>query len=184
MEIVDYGMTARRGDVNYAAVMRNPNETRWWAWLMPVRIDVLDKDGKVIASDEEFISLLPGQTGAVVGDISGVKGADTIQVAVANRLNDWIEYQWVTGGLDFSEVKTKNTRAGAKTSGRVESLFGDSQEGVQVMAVYRDRDGKVLGGDYTYLRIVPGAGSVPFKTQGAGAIPQRKIESTEVYFEQ
>jgi hypothetical protein len=183
VEIIDYGMTAKGGDINYAVVVRNPNQSRWAAWRMPVWIDVLDKDGDVIATDNEFIWLLPGQNGAVVGDISGANGAAAIEVKVAKGAKNWVEYQYVTGGLDFSNVSTKDTRSRPKTTGSVESRFGDSQEGVQVMAVYRDKGGEILGGDYTYLRIVPGSGKTSFEIEGSGLIPQRRIDRTEIYFE-
>jgi hypothetical protein len=151
---------------------------------MPVRIDVLDDEGVSVATEMEFITLLPGQTGAVVGVIRGAKGAATVDATIEEGLWYWVTYDHVTGDLDFGLVKTRRGTTGPRTSGEVRSLFNDPQEGVQVMAVYRDKDGAILGGDFTFLRVRPVEGAIPLEMDGASTIPPRRIASTEVYYEQ
>jgi hypothetical protein len=165
-------------------VVRNPNPSRWSASAMPVRIDVLDEAGSTVATESEFITLLPGQTGAVVGVIPGGKGAATVDATFEEGLRYWFTYDHVTGDLDFDRVQTRRGTSGPRTSGEVRSLFTDPQEGVQVVAVYRDKDGAILGGDSTYLRVLPVEGALPFEMDGVSTIPPRRIASTEVYYEQ
>ncbi len=151
---------------------------------MPVRIDVLDDEGVPVATEMEFITLLPGQTGAVVGVIPGTKGAASVDAAIEEGLRYWVVYDYVTGDLAFDKVRTQHRGRGPRTTGTVESLFNDPQEGVQVMAVYRDQDGDILGGDFTFLRMLPVEGAIPFEMNGASTISPRRIASTEVYYEQ
>jgi hypothetical protein len=120
----------------------------------------------------------------VVGVIPGARGAEALDVTIADGFAYWVIYDYVTGDLDFADVKTKGGTAGPLTRGTIENLFTDPQEGVQVMAVYRDNDGDILGGDFTFLRMLPAEGAISFTIDGATSISPRKVASTEVYYEQ
>ena len=183
LEVVEHGMSKKGGTVSYAIVLRNPNEGRWSAERMPVRITALDRRGRVTATTREMASLLPGQTGAVVGEIPGARGAVAIEVAVADDEGSWVEQDLMVGGLDVSAVKSSRSGSRPVTRGRLETWFGDWQEGVQVMAVYRDGQGRIIGGDSAFLRVVPGGESTRFRILGSGRVPARAIKSTEVFYE-
>ena len=183
LQVLDQGMTAKGDVVSYAVVLRNPNLHRWAAQRMPVRVAFLDRRGRVIATARELASLLPGQEGAVVGDVSGARGTVAIEVAVADGDGNWVEHDVLVGGLDVSAIKTAQRGVRPITTGRLETYFGDWQEGVQVMAVYRDARGRIIGGDSAYLNLVPGGTTTPFRIRGSGRVPARAVESTEVYYE-
>ena len=183
LEVVDHGMSVKGDTVNYAIVLRNPNEGRWSAEHMPVRITALDRRGRVIATTREMASLLPGQRGAVVGEIPGAKGAVAIEVAVADDEDSWAEQVLMMGGLDVWAVKSSRSGSRPVTRGRLEAWFGDWQEGVQVMAVYRNGQGRIIGGDSAFLRVVPGGETSRFRILGSGRVPARAIKSTEVFYE-
>jgi hypothetical protein len=69
IEVVDQGFS----DVNqfgtrsiaYGVVLRNPNPSRWVAYLMSVQLDFFDGQGGLVGSEESIINVLPGQSVAI-----------------------------------------------------------------------------------------------------------------------
>jgi hypothetical protein len=183
VEVVDAGFTLEDGDAIYAAVLRNPNPSTWVAQYMSVRLDFLDDNGDLVTTVSENVTLMPGQTGAVVGTASDARGAKSVEVVAENGEHDWNEIDYVPGELVFSQVKTTQGDYGPQTTGRIQSSFDDQLETVKIMSVYRNPAGKVIGGLYTYVDFVPAQGKASFKISAFSDLENAKIKDTEVYYQ-
>jgi len=129
---------------------------------MSVQIAMVDGRGELVDSASGNITLLPGQTSAITGSVDGDRSIRALEVQVSNAESDWEEIDYSTGDLVFSQVKIKRDRFDNEVTGRVESNFEDQLESAQVIVVYR-RNGRIIGGDYTYLEFVPAGGRATFK---------------------
>ena len=67
LEILETAVIVTDFGSKYAAVVTNPNADTWAAQGLPAAVRVLDGAGNEIESTSTFVSLLPGQTSALVG---------------------------------------------------------------------------------------------------------------------
>lgn len=162
VEVVETGFALEGSDLHWVALVRNPNPSRWVATYMAAQVSALDGDGGLVDSDDDNVTILPGQVTAIVGTISDAKGVKTIEVQLANAESDWQELDGAAGDLIFDQVKVKPGDYSTSVNGRATSSFIEQQESVEVYSVYR-KGGKLIGGDYTYLDFVPAGGSAVFK---------------------
>lgn len=162
VEVVESGFSYEGGDLHWVAIVRNPNPSRWIAQYMGVQISGLDASGGLVDSDDDNVTLLPGQTSAVVGSMSDVKGIKSIEVQLANGESDWQEIDYATGNLTFDQLKVKPSDFSVSINGRATSTFDEQQENVSVIVVYR-KGGELIGGDYAYVDFIPANGSAVFK---------------------
>lgn len=162
VEVVETGFSYSGGDLHYAVILRNPNESGWVANYMAVQVGMVDGSGDLIDSASDNITLLPGQTSAIVGSVTGAKATKALEVQVANGESDWQEIDYQAGNLAISQVKVNRGEYDNSVTGRVESHFSEQVEDLQVIVVYR-QGGGIIGGDYTYVDFVPANGKSSFK---------------------
>jgi hypothetical protein len=182
VDLVEAGFSVKDGNVNYTAVVSNPNPSTWVANYMPVRFDFYDADDGLVTTATASTTLLPGQTGAIIGTTNDAQGATRMEVVIANGENDWQLIDEIAGEFTFSDVKTKATDYGPTTTGRISSTFEEQVDDVRVDAVYKDAAGKVLGGSYTYVDFVPAGGQASFKVSTWSEINPKKVTQTDVYY--
>jgi hypothetical protein len=182
IEVVESAIFGRGEEAAFYALLRNPNITNWTATWMPVRVDLLDDEGSLVSTYDRSVTLLPGQTGAIIGWRGDAQGATQIEVAIANGETDWTDVPEVPGDLTFSQLKTKVTDAGTKTTGRVSSTYDTQVESVNVYVVYRDASGEVVGVNNTYIDFIPAAGDANFMLE-SWSEKKPDVASTEVYYD-
>jgi hypothetical protein len=182
VELVEAGFSVKDGNVSYTAVVSNPNPSAWVANYMPVRFDFYDADDGLVTTATGNTTLLPGQTGAVIGTTNDAQGATRMEVVIANGENDWQIIDEIAGEFTFSDIKTRATDYGPTTTGRISSTFEEQVDDVRVDVVYKDAAGKVLGGSYTYVDFVPAGGQASFKVSTWSEINPKKAAQTDVYY--
>jgi hypothetical protein len=182
IEVVESAIYGRGEEAAYYALLRNPNPSGWTATWMPVRVDLLDSDGGLVSTYDRSVTLLPGQTGAIIGYRGEAQGATQIDVVVANGETDWTDVPEVPGDLTFSQLKTKVIDTGTKTTGRVSSTYDTQVESVNVYVLYRDTSGDVVGANNTYVDFIPAAGDSSFMIE-SWSEKKPDVASTEVYYD-
>ncbi len=182
IEVVESAIFGRGEEAAYYALLRNPNPSGWAATWMPVRVDLLDGEGGLVSTYDRSVTLLPGQTGAITGYRGEAEGATQIDVVVANSESDWTDVPEIPGDLTFSQLKTKVTDSGTKTTGRVSSTYDTQVESVNVYLVYRDASGAVVGANNTYIDFIPAAGDANFMLE-SWSEKKPDVASTEVYYD-
>jgi hypothetical protein len=179
--MLENGFTAFRADdyLYFGVTFRNPNPSEWLASGVGIQIDFYDQGGSLLDTTDEFVTtLLPGQTSAI-GDVS-FDAADARTMEVQVLQGDWESIDFDAGDLTFSDVQTRRQRfGGLRTTGRVSSSFTGQQESVQITVIYRDAQGQITGGDYTYIDI-PALGNASFEVE---PLANLDFESTEVYYQ-
>jgi hypothetical protein len=182
IEVVESGVFGKGEEAAYYALLRNPNEGDWIATWMPVRVDLLDADGGLVSTYDRPITALPGQTVAIIGYRGEAEGASTIEVVAANGDTDWTQVPDVPAELSFSQLKTKVTDDGTKTTGRVSSPLDWQVESVNVYLIYRDPAGKVVGANNTWVDFIPAGGDSNFMVE-SWSEKKPDIASTEAYYD-
>jgi len=181
--IDDYGFTAfpKRDDdyLNWAVVLSNPNEVGWAA-QMEVIIDFLDGAGDVVTTTNEYVTLLPGQTTALAGTEFDAGAARQMEVVVSNSEDDWEELDYETGYVEFSRVKTKRQDGDTVTTGKATSTFIERQEDIEVIVVWRDGSGDIVGGDQDYIPFLDPDATRSFKVDTYYRLP--KVAETDAYW--
>lgn len=178
--VEDYGFTYFPGSTEftqYAVVISNPNPDTFVAEFVDVNITFYDDDGTVVASESETITqALPGQTNAVGGAGFPEGEATSMEVAIDY---DWEEIDFDVGEFILSNLKTTSDRYSTSTRGVITSTFEEKQEDVEVIVVWRDSAGRILGGDFTYVDFVNAGQKVSFEVTALDRI--RGIDQTEAY---
>lgn len=182
VEVVESGIFGKGEEAAYYALLRNPNEGDWVATWMPVRVDLLDADGGLVSTYDRSITALPGQTVAIIGYRGEAEGASQIEIVAANGDSDWTQVPVVPAELSFSQLKTKVTDDGTKTTGRVSSPLDWQLESVNVYLIYRDPSGKVVGANNTYVDFIPAGGDSNFMVE-SWSEKKPDIASTEAYYD-
>jgi hypothetical protein len=182
IEVVESALFGKGEEAAYYALLRNPNEGDWVATWMPVRVDLLDADQGLVSTYDRSVTILPGQTVAIIGYRGEAEGASQIEVVAANGDTDWTQVDEVPGELTFSQIKTKVNDSGTRTTGRISSPLEWQLESVNVYLLYRDPSGKVVGVNNTYVDFIPAAGDSNFMVE-SWSEKKPDIASTEAYYE-
>lgn len=180
--LLEQGYTYFPGDteyVQYAVVFENPNQSDWVAERTSVNVTWYNAEGGIAGTESTYLSLgLPGQRTAIGGVVFDVTNPTDMEVQF--RVGDWQEVDFQPGEFTFENVTTEPQQYGGPTTkGQIVSSFEQEQEFVQIVAVYKDANGDVLGGDSGYAQFVPAGGSVAFDINVLGELTG--IASTDMY---
>lgn len=165
---------------SWAAVLTNPNDDLWLATSIDVTVTMLDDAGSVLASESDSLAvLLPGQSGAVTGStLDDVDGLADIRVQA--RVRNWEREDGPFGSFETSDVSVREDQFGGWTAtGQVASTFTEDFDDVYATAVFRDSDGAIIGGAFTFIDFVPGNGDTSFQIDALDDIDG--VESSEVF---
>lgn len=163
----------------YGVVLENPNRTVM-ATGVRVVTRVLDASGAELLVDSAVLNaVLPGQRMAVGRTLIEPLDSPT-QLDIDVEVSAWLRPASTTGALSARDVVTEPEEGGGViTTFTVTSTWPDPDEGVDVTAVYRAADGKILGAESTALaKVVPG---VPTSGKIALLSPIPDLASTDVY---
>jgi hypothetical protein len=163
-------------DVSYAVVLRNPRNDQV-ALNVRAILTFTGANGAVVETkDEEVDALLPGQT-AAVADTTGARGARRMRVQIL--VGGFAPAQGLTGRLSASGVRTSVVAGELTTTATVRSTLGQPLSGADVVAVYYDRSGRIIGGQSDIVDVVPAGGTVPVRLDSSTIL--RGIAKTEVH---
>jgi hypothetical protein len=178
--IEGFGFTFFEGStdtISYGVVISNPNATTYAASFVDVNITFFGAGDVIVGSESETLRyILPGQKGAV-GGTSFPTGAATRMEVVAD--GDYEELDFTAGEFTFSGLSTTRDSYSTSTVGTISSTFEEKQEFVEVVVIWRNASGAILGGDFTFVDFVLPDGQVSFEVSSLD--PIRGIAATEAY---
>ena len=163
----------------YGVVLENPNPDVM-ATGVRVVTRILDASGAELLVDSAVLNaVLPGQRMAV-GRTLIEPISDPTQLDVTVEVSAWIMPAFAAGGLVATQVITEPEQGGGLiTTFAVTSSWPKPEEGVDVTAVYRAADGRILGAESATLAIVVPGADVPVRIPLLSPIPD--LASTEVF---
>ncbi len=181
LQIVDYGFSVTNdGTASYAVILHNPNPATWTATNFQVQISLSNASGPV-DTETEYVSFdHPRLDLAVAGyafDVSG--NPDKMDVRLGPI--EWQTIDFTPGTFSFSNVVTKKDQFGGYTTkGTATSNFELQQENAEIIAVYRDAGGAIVGGDSDYIEFIDSGQSLAFEINTLDAI--KDVASTEMFW--
>jgi hypothetical protein len=186
LEVVESGFTAF-GDggndvASFAIVLVNPNEA-WTAYRMEVHVDFFDAADAFIAGEEMFLLLLPGQTSAIAGEAFGAGRATRMAVGLPDDTTAFRPGDGDPGAEAFvlEDVATTRRDDLNVTDGRLVSRSDRAHRLVQVMAVYRDGAGAIVGGASGGIESIAAGATAAFEIIDSGTFED--LAATDVQWQ-
>jgi hypothetical protein len=177
-----FGYTAVNTDgndyVNWGAVFTNPN-TEWVAFRMPVQIEFFGPDDAFLGGDDLSITILPGQTTALVGQ-GATSAATRMVVTPADDSTAYVPLV-SSGTIEVADLESVANDTIWLTTGTLTSTLTSDQTFMPVNAVYRDDQGNIVGGATGGVESIPSGATVPFEI--ADSQRPQNASSTEVYWQ-
>jgi hypothetical protein len=137
--------------ISYGVVLRNQSETQD-AINVQVTVNVVGKDGTILASDSDYINVVPADTEYFHGGDTFVAGndeADSVETIIAVERSEAASYTLPK----VSSVRiSMDEYLGLEVRGEVENtLDGPLSDFARIGIVAFDDAGNVVGGTFTYL---------------------------------
>jgi hypothetical protein len=163
----------------YGVILQNPNPDLLASGVRVVT-RVLDPAGTELLVDSTLLNgVMPGQRMAL-GRTLIEPIVDPTQLAITVEVTSWLRPTAPEGGLQADSVVTEpEEHGGAVTRFTVRSTWPEPEEGVDVTAVYRAADGRILAAESTVLASVPVRGDVAGQIRLLSPIPD--LVTTEVF---
>ena len=168
LEIVDSGYSYEDGYIYYSIKIENPN-SEVVAEYPSFRIVARDADGNVLGTEEQTLSeIYPGSTAgfAFLGPETSSE-PDTVEFELIESDDLWIaESDAVYPG--FIELSTVNVNAtqdelgGMSYSGEIVNTNEFDIDSAAVCILFKDADGKMIGGDSTFVDYIKANGNTAF----------------------
>jgi len=144
--------------VIYAVVLRNPRNDQVAVDVRAVLTFTGANGAAVTVKDEGLDALLPGQS-AAVADTTSAAGVTGLRVQIL--VGSWAPAQGLAGNLSAEGVRTSVVAGKLTTTATLRSTLGQPLSGADVVAVYYDQAGRIIGGQADSVDVVPAGGSVP-----------------------
>lgn len=171
LEVVESGFYFDSyGTAHFAAIVSNPNST-WAAENIRVTVAARDADGNVVDTLDDSITLMfpDGQT-AICGDMGAPESTASLEVTASVSSSGWTK-QDITQKDFYDQLPITNitesidewgeTTVAGEIANNTEGAFS----GTRIQVVFRNADGGIVGGAYTYVNGELAAGSTaPFST--------------------
>lgn len=171
LEVVESGFYFDSyGSAHFAAIVSNPNSS-WAAENIHVTVAARDSDGNVVDTLEDYITLMfpDGQT-AICGDMGAPESTASLEVTTSVSSSGWTK-QDITQKDFYDQLPITNitesidewgeTTVAGEIANNTEGAFS----GTRIQVVFRNADGGIVGGAYTYVNGELAAGSTaPFST--------------------
>lgn len=162
----------------YGVVLENPNPDLM-ATGVRVVTRILDAAGTELLVDSAVLNAVPPGRRMAVGRTLIEPIVDPTQLDVSVEVSAWIVPASTTGTLSATQVITEPEQGGGLvTIFTVTSTWPKPEEGVDVTAVYRAADGRILGAESATLAVVAPGADVPVRILLLSPIPD--MAATEV----
>lgn len=172
-----YDLTTTLG--GYGVILQNPNPDVM-ATGVRVVTKILDPSGAELLVDNSLLNaVMPNQRMAVGRTLIEPIDEPT-QLVVTVEVTAWLEPASTEGAFTVHDVITEpEENGGAVTRFTVRSNWPVPEDGVDVTAVYRAADGRILSAESTTLASVPVRGEAPGQIRLLSPIPD--LATTEVF---
>jgi len=162
----------------YAVILHNPRTSLIAADVHAIISFTTSNGALVPPEDKDLNALLPGETSAVTGDIDGA-GVTGMSVRVV--VNRWVPGQGLASGLSTGGIRTGRALdgEGVTTVASVHSNLARNLNDVEVVAVYYNSAGRIIGGDHDKIDFLPAGGTAPATIDASHVGPG--VARTEVY---
>lgn len=160
LEVVNFGYVNNNGYIEYAVAVKNPNKS-YAPDFVKLEITGKNPDGSIAFTDDWTVSPMPPESTTYWASQAGHGNVgEDVDISIKAKVskNDWEKAEPV-GEL----YKIENTSASESTLGGLVitgeiTLISDIEEiGYQktatpsVVAIFKDSDGKILGGEQSYI---------------------------------
>jgi hypothetical protein len=164
--------------VSYGVVVQNPSDDI--ATRVSLNVAFYNDAGVVVKAESPTIDvILPGQT-AAYGE--SIQAAGATRMEVQALVGSWEPTTAATGAFTASGVSTTpRDYLGLQTNATLASTFAKDLKEVVAVAIYRDGNGAIVGGDRTFVDFVPAGGSAAVEITNFSDLPAPA--ATEVYAE-
>lgn len=182
IRVVEAGFTAFADGndfASFAAILENPN-TAWAAIRMRVTIELFAPGDEFVGGDELVVQILPGQRTAIAGEVFGAGRATRLEVRLPDDTTAF-ESRRPRGRFDVSSIHTSRDDGLNKTGGRLTNRFDTDETLVQLIAVYRDQRGSIVGGAVGGVDSIESGDTLVFEI--IDSAPHRQLAATEVYWQ-
>jgi hypothetical protein len=161
----EFGFTAFPEESgNYAsfgATLTNPN-TEWAAYRMVVQVELFDATDIFVGGADISVTVLPGQTSALSGQVYGAANAVRMLVTIPEDPTPYVPFT-STGDMAVSDVTFTSDDSATRVTGTLTSSLASDQSFLQLFAVYRDAGGAIVGGSVGAVEAIATGASVPFE---------------------
>ena len=163
----------------YGVILQNPN-VDVMATGVRVTTRILDAEGTELLVDHSLLNAVMPNQRMALGRTLIEPIAEPTQLAITVEVTAWLKPASLEGALIAEGVVTEpEENGGAVTRFTVRSTWPEPEDGVDVTAVYRAADGRILGAESTTLAAVPVRGAVPGQIRLLSPIPD--LATTEVF---
>ncbi len=173
----DYGMWY------FAAIIDNPN-MGWAAQNIQLSVSAKDADGKIVGTQDCYLTLLfANGSNAVCGAISA-EGAESLEFQIVENSNMWVQEETQQAEYDESIYvqnvnETVDDYGYTTVAGEAVSEATGAFVGASANIVFRDAEGKIVGGNVAYISDLPAGSTVPFSVDYMSNVPEH--DKTEVH---
>ncbi|HKY67276.1 MAG TPA: hypothetical protein VJM49_12935, partial [Acidimicrobiales bacterium] len=175
LEVVDHGFS----DTSYGFIIENTSDEARVNFTVDVAL--YDTGGTAIGSESHSVGRInAGERLGIGYDIfdEAPEGVGRLEFSFEEGYNESAP----EGTFSVSEVTTETDDYGTETSFTVASTYEVDLESTYAYAIYRDASGKIIGGTYGFVDLVPAGGTA------RGSItsfePVQGVSATEVYVDQ
>jgi hypothetical protein len=163
----------------YGVILQNPNADVM-ATGVRVVTRILDPAGAELLVDNSLLNAIMPNQRMAVGRTLIEPIEEPTQLVVTVEVTAWLEPASMDGALTVHDVITEpEENGGAVTRFTVRSTWPMPEEGVDVTAIYRAADGRILSAESTTMASVPVRGEVPGQIRLLSPIPD--LATTEVF---
>jgi hypothetical protein len=164
--------------LSYGVVVQNPSDEI--ATRVSLNVAFYNDAGVVVkAANPSIDVILPGQT-AAYGEMLEATGATRMEVQAL--VGSWQTPTGTVGAFTASGVTTTpQDYLGLQTNATLSSTFAKDLKEVVAVAIYRDGNGTIVGGDRTFVDFVPAGGQAAVEITALSQLPPPA--ATEVYAE-
>jgi hypothetical protein len=186
VEVVEQGFSVFPDPVDpdatlggFGVVVRNPNP-HVVASGVTVTARLVDAAGTVLVADTTLLNGVQPRARMAVGRTLIEPIEDPQRLEVEIEVSAWLEPVHRRKAMVARQVRTEPTDGGGLlTTFEVRSRWPRDEEGVDVAAVFRAADGRILGAEMTTLANVPAGGSVRGEIPLLAPLPD--LDRTDVH---
>jgi hypothetical protein len=190
VEVVDKGFSPVMGGIDanersaaYGFIIENTGDEL--VTDISINVSAFDAEGTALANASHTVNVLrPGQRMGLGDEFYGENfPADVadLQVQVGEPSNYSVGNVPESGELTAEGITSNTTEYGVETTFTANSTYEQQVDSPVVYAIYRNAEGEIIGGSYTYMDFIPAGGSVAGSVESYEVIPN--VAETEVYLD-
>jgi len=174
VEKAGFSHEAQYGELAYGIVLKNPSSMD--ATEVQVSINMLDKSGTILSTEDSMINVIPAGETYYFGGSTYIEGSKPKKMEAFVDVGSSESAQYALP--EVSKVRiVRDDWGGFSVRGQVKNnLDGTLSSLATITCVVFDKNGKVVGGGFTYLDSdLPSGRTAGFEiVNGPGAIPPSK----------